>query len=172
MQAGIIYKKANVYSGDLMKNGAGFVLILLIVILFIWGLRALRNWWMSAPRSTGQVEIDEEIPVTEAVALLERSGFEVMTLKRRIPLFITVDGGTEEGGEDLQSRLLVDHFAQKEDKLYIVKIEKSRKPYVWTGCGLRDQLLVYALLYEEAVGIVIVNPETKRIRTVQFEIGE
>ncbi|MCL6458510.1 MAG: hypothetical protein K6T85_10945 [Gorillibacterium sp.] len=155
-----------------MENGSGFVLILLVVILLIWGLRALRTWWMSAPHTSSAVEVDEEIPVTEAVALLERSGFEVMTLKRRIPLFITVDGGAEEGGTDLRSRVLIDHFARKEDKLYVVKIDKMVNPLEWTGSGLRDQLLVYALLYEEAEGIVVVNSETKRISVVQFEIGE
>lgn len=155
-----------------MEKGSGFVLVLLIVIIVVWGVRQLRNWWMSAPRESRLVDMDDEIPVTEAVALLERAGYAVMTLKRRIPLYITVDGGEEAGGMDLESRLFVDHFARKEDKLYIVKLEKERKPLEWTGSGLRDRLLVYALLYEDAGGIVVVNPQTRRIRTLTFEIGE
>jgi len=156
----------------MIMNGSGFVLLLLIVALVIWGLYALRSWWLSEPRDPSLYEVDDEIPVTEAVALLERAGYAVMTVKRRIPLYITIDGGEEEGGQDLEGRILVDHFARKEDKLYIVKIEKKHKPLDWSAGGLRDQLLLYALLYKEAGGIVVVQTETKQLHTVQFEIGE
>lgn len=156
----------------MLRNGTGFVLFLLIVAMVIWGLYALRLWWLAEPRDPTLYEVDDEIPVTDAVALLERAGYAVMTVKRRIPLYITVDGGEEQGGQDLEGRILVDHFARKEDKLYIVKIEKDHKPMDWTAGGLRDQLLLYALLYREAGGIVVVQPGAKQLHTVQFEIGE
>ncbi|WP_438432235.1 hypothetical protein [Gorillibacterium sp. sgz500922] len=153
-----------------MKNGDGFVLILLLALFLIWAAYWIRHWWNKLPDRRMTVEPDEEIPVTEAVALLENAGYEVLTVKRRIPVFIQVDGGADIGGEDLESRLFVDHWAQFEDKLYVVKVERERKPYEWTGSGLRDQLMIYALLYDDAAGILVVSPQTGRIRKVEFEI--
>ncbi|WP_058303728.1 hypothetical protein [Gorillibacterium timonense] len=153
-----------------MKNGDGFVLLLLLIVFAIWGWFLLKRWWNSLPDRKMAIEADEEIPVTEAVALLENAGYEVMTLKRRIPLYIRVDGGTDAGGEDMESRLFIDHWARCDDELYLIKVERERQPYEWTGSGLRDRLLPYALLYEDAAGIVVVNPLTGRIRKVEFEI--
>jgi hypothetical protein len=153
-----------------MKNGDGFVLVLLIAIFLIWGLYGLRRWWSALPDRKMDVEADEEIPVTEAVALLESAGYEVLTVKRRIPIAIQVDGGSDCGGEDLESRLYIDHWARFEDRLYLVKVERERKPYEWTGSGLRDRLLVYALLYEDAAGLIVVSLRDRRIRKVEFEI--
>jgi len=153
-----------------MKNGDGFVLVLLLAIFALWAIYLLRRWWYALPDRKMAIEADEEIPVTEAVALLEQAGYEVLTVKRRVPIYIEIDGGSDAGGEDLESRLFIDHWARFEDNLYLVKVERERQPYEWTGSGLRERLLAYALLYEDAAGVLVVSPHTGRIRKVEFEI--
>ncbi|MEO3944405.1 hypothetical protein [Gorillibacterium sp. CAU 1737] len=153
-----------------MKNGDGYIVILLLVLFVIWGSFQIRRWWNRLPDRPLHIEPDEEIPVTDAVALLENAGYEVLTVKRRIPLFIQVDGGADAGGAEWESRLYVDHWAQVEEDLYLVKVERERQPYEWTGSSIRDRLLPYALLYEEAAGILVVSPHNGKIRKIEFEI--
>ncbi|MNU00607.1 hypothetical protein D3C72_2437780 [compost metagenome] len=74
--------------------------------------------------------------------------------------------------ELLESRLFIDHFAAEEEKLYVVKVARDRKPLDWTGSGLRDQLLVYQLLYPEAEGILYVDPRQKTIEKIRFDVPE
>ncbi len=50
-------------------------------------------------------------------------------------------------GQALQSRLFIDLIAEKDGKHYIVKTARDRMPIDWTGSGVRDRLLVYALAY-------------------------
>ncbi|WP_052339646.1 hypothetical protein [Gorillibacterium massiliense] len=154
----------------MLEPGDGLVFLLVLVVLALWLGWGAKRWWMAPPRRAWPVETDPEIPVTDAVELLERNGYEVMTVKRRIPLSIKIDGGEAAGGLNMESRLYIDHFARKDDKLYIVKIARERMPLEWTGSGLRDRLLVYGLVYEEASGILYVEPETKKIRSIEFEV--
>lgn len=148
-----------------MQNIDRYILLLILVLLIVWGWSRLRRWWSKPPESEWEIEVDEEIPVTDAVALLEESGYEVMTLKRRVNIHIMVNDEQE-----YQSRLFVDHFARKDDGLYVVKLAKDRMPLDMTGSGLRDRLMPYALIFKEAEGILYVDPKLRTIYNIRFEI--
>jgi hypothetical protein len=149
-----------------MSSGDGIVLILLLATLLVWLWFSLKKRWTAlGRRPSPNMDMDEEIPVTDAVALLEGSGYEVMTLKRKVPLTIYLD---EE--QELQSRLFIDHFARSGPELYVVKIAKARKPLEMTGSGIRDALLVYQLLYQEAAGVLYVDAERRQIYKIRFEL--
>jgi len=148
-----------------MQYGDNLVMVLLIVASVFWGGYYVRKWLLKPPTLRLSVRPDSEIVVTDAVALLEESGFEVLTQKRKVSIRITVN---EE--DELQSRLFVDHFASREDGVYVVKVARERKPLDMTGSGVRDHLLVYHLLYPDAAGIVYVDPLLRTIHTYRFHI--
>lgn len=153
--------------GEPMQQGDSVVLVLVALILGIWGLRSFAKWWTAPPSRGWELKPDPEIPVTEAVALLEQSGYEVMTLRRRVPLVIVVDDEQE-----LESRMVIDHFARKGDKLYIIKLARDGQPLDFSAEGLCKELLGYHLLYEEAEGILYVDSIQGTIRKIQFELEE
>ncbi|GIP32282.1 hypothetical protein [Paenibacillus sp. J2TS4] len=150
-----------------MQNIDRYILVVIIALLILWGWSRLRQWWNKPPEeSDWEIEVDEEIPVTAAVELLEESGYEVMTLKRKVNINIWVNEQ-----EEYQSRLFIDHFARKDEGLYVVKLAKERKPLDMTGSGLRDMLMAYALIFNEAEGILYVDPKLRTIQKIQFEIN-
>ena len=99
------------------------------------------------------------------VQFLEKAGYEVTHGKYRVPLMIDLDGTT------LQSRLFIDLIAEKDGKHYIVKTARERMPIDWTGSGVRDRLLVYALLMPNCEGVLFVDHKESIIRTITFRIG-
>lgn len=142
-----------------------YVFILILLLLLFWSWVLIRKWLTKPEDSDWEIEVDEEIPVTEAVALLEEAGYEVMTLKRKLNIYITVDDV-----EEYQSRLFIDHFVREGEKLYVVKLAKARQPLEMTGSSLRDKLLFYPLIFSEAEGVLYVDPKLKTIQKIQFEI--
>lgn len=146
-----------------MYRGDALTFLLLSVIIIGWLAYWFRRWLMAPPKGRNLIEPDSEIQMTEAVELLEFSGYEVLTGKRRIPVTIHVNDQIR-----LESRLFVDHFAAVEDKLYVVRLARERKPIDWTGSGIRDQLLVYQLLYQDIEGVLYVDPKLKSIEKIRF----
>ncbi len=97
--------------------------------------------------------------------MLEQSGYEVLSGKHRIPVYITLDDG-----EPLESRLYIDYFAKRDGDTYIVKVDKERQPLEWTGSAIRDRLLPYHLLYRKADGILYVSVKERAIRKISFDV--
>jgi hypothetical protein len=148
-----------------MQPGDNVVLLMIIVIIGIAVFMALRRR-LGRPLHRGAKFIpDDEIPVTEAVALLENAGYQVMTMKRRIPLKMIINDE-----EELESRFFVDHFVQNEQEWFIVKVARPRKPLEMTGSSIRDQLLPYQLMYPDAAGVLYVDVDLQKIVKVQFEV--
>ncbi|WP_227013452.1 hypothetical protein [Paenibacillus psychroresistens] len=163
---GIFIKRSEVVDwGDSMRSGDQLVLLLIIGIIGIALFMGLRSRLNKSAQSKWVLVPDEEIPVTDAVALLENAGYEVMTTKRKIPIRMLVDDQ-----EELFSRYFVDHFAQSEDKWYVVKIARSRNPFEMRGSSIRDQLLPYQLIYLEAAGVLYVDVSLQKIVKIQFEL--
>jgi hypothetical protein len=148
-----------------MYRGDGLILLLLSLFIIGWLWIWFRRWLMAPPKVKCPIEPDSEIIVTETVELLEFAGYEVLTGKRRIPIEVQLNEKQE-----LESRLFVDHFASDGDKLYVVRLSRDRKPIEMTGSGLRDQLLVYQLLYEQIDGVLLVNPKLRTIDKIRFFI--
>lgn len=154
-----------------MTGSDRYVFIILLLLLIYLVYRGIRKWLTKADNEEdqsyiSQIEVDEEIPVTEAVRLLENSGYEVMTVKRKVNLKFVVNDE-----EEFQSRLFVDHFVRdQEENLYAVKIAKSRQPLEMTGSQLRDKMMVYPLLFMEIEGVLYVDPLTQTIKKIYFEV--
>lgn len=145
-----------------------FVIILIVVIAVVWGIIGLRRW-LEAPARRVDLDLGEEVPTDDTVELLEASGYEVVSGKKRIPITVVVDDE-----EELHSRLYIDYFARKDDgnRLYAVKVAKDRKPLDMTGSGIRDALLPYYLLYDEVSGVLYVDTKQGTIKQFHFEIED
>lgn len=102
----------------------------------------------------------------ENILFLERSGYEVLSGKHRVPIRIDLDG------QSLNSRLYIDYIAEQDGKMYIVKTARERMPMDWTGAGVRDRLLVYSLLPPECTGVLFVDAKEQIIRQIIFHISD
>ncbi|MFC4777474.1 hypothetical protein ACFO9Q_11820 [Paenibacillus sp. GCM10023252] len=148
--------------------GDWVVMLITGAILLIWGYRAFYRW-LHTPVAVHRLKLGEGAELLaddEHISLLEKEGYEVLSAKHRIPVAITVDG------EALASRLYIDYMAEKNGKLYIVKTARDRMPMDWTGSGVRDRLLVYALLLPECKGILFVDAKERLIRVITFQITD
>ncbi|MEW9699122.1 hypothetical protein [Paenibacillus sp. SI8] len=149
-----------------MEKGDVIVILLIligVVCYFIWRFQR----WLQPPIKRGFriPSMSEEIPQDDVVELLEGAGFDVIGGKTKIPITITVDDR-----EQLESRLFIDYFAQKEKKLFLVKVAKERKPLEMTGSSVRDMLLPYSLIYPEAAGVLYVDMGQNKIKKITFHI--
>jgi len=136
-------------------------------LIVIWMIRRFYHWLHEPPASRVFLlgpggELAEH---DENVRYLEQAGYEVISGKHRVPISIGLDG------EALSTRLFIDYVAVKSGKTYIVKAARERMPLDWTGSGVRDRLLVYALLVPGATGILYMDAREKWIRTITFAIG-
>ncbi|WP_068775302.1 hypothetical protein [Paenibacillus sp. FJAT-26967] len=148
-----------------MQNGDAFILILLLGLLAAWiGIR-FHQWLVEPAKSSVHLPLYTEVPDDEVVDLLIGAGFDVIGGKTRIPITITLNQK-----EELYSRLFIDYFAEKNDKLYLVKVAKERKPLEMTGSAIRERLLAYSLLVPEAEGVLYVDMNGRKIKQITFHI--
>ncbi|MCF2942447.1 hypothetical protein [Paenibacillus tarimensis] len=152
-----------------LGNAADWVIMVVAgSFLAVWLFRSFYAW-LHEPSGSRVVLLgdgEELAPDDENVKFLERSGFEVVSGKHRIPVTISLDG------EKLKTRLYVDYVAERDGLTYLVKTARDRMPYEWTGSGLRDRLFMYALLVPGTEGIIIMDARDKWIRTLTFRITE
>lgn len=148
-----------------MRSGDQLVLLLIIGIIGIAVFISFRKSAITKSQANWVLVPDEEIPVTDAVVLLESAGYQVITTKRKIPIRMLLDDK-----EELFSRYFVDHFVQNGDQWYVVKIARSRNLIEMRGSAIRDQLLPYQLIYLEASGILYVDVAMQKIVKIQFEL--
>jgi hypothetical protein len=143
--------------------GEGVVLVLIVILVFVWIYYWMRNWAATIPRRRLPL-LSEAAPMApELAALLEQAGYRGIGGKLKIPVTAVVDGTR------LSSRLFVDGFARKDGKLYVVRLARERRPVEWTGSGVRDHFLPYALLYDQAEGLLYVNEREQTITEIRFE---
>jgi hypothetical protein len=146
-----------------------WLLLLAGAAAIVWWLVRRFDRWLHEPpgvrlrrlAQAGRVEPDD------TVLLLQEAGYEVLSGKHRVPLGVVVDDGPVQA-----TRLYFDYLACKEDKYYLVKLERARQPLDWTASGLRERLLVYALLFPECEGIIVADPKDKLLRTVRFQVED
>jgi hypothetical protein len=145
-------------------------IIILVAAGFMvwWVLRRFDRWLHEPPGSklrklalAGGVEHDE------TTQLLQEHGYEVLSGKHRIPLGVVVDEGPV-----MPTRLYFDYLVIKENKYYLVKMDRPRQPMDWTASGLRERLLVYALLFPDCEGMVIVIPQDQQLKIVRFKVED
>jgi hypothetical protein len=136
-------------------------------LIVVWLFRRFHVWLHEPPASRvfRLGEGAEPEPDDEAVRFLEAHGYEVVSGKHRVPIEIEVDG------ELMQARLFIDYIAVKDGRTWLVKTARDRMPVDWTGAGVRDRFLVYALLVPTAEGVVYADPRERWLRTITFAIG-
>jgi hypothetical protein len=136
--------------------------------MILWLVRRFDRWLHEPPGARlRRLAQNGGVLPDEAVTLLQESGYEVLSGKHRIPLGVAVDDGPVQA-----TRLYFDYLVSKEDKYYLVKLERVRQPMDWTASGLRERLLAYALLFPDCEGIIVADPKDKLIRTVRFQVED
>ncbi|XID94159.1 hypothetical protein ACF3MZ_06445 [Paenibacillaceae bacterium WGS1546] len=148
------------------RAGDWIIMLIAAGIMGWWAIRRFDRWLHEPPGSrlrklalAGGVEEDD------TVQLLREHGYEALSGKHRVPLGVAVDDGPV-----MPTRLYFDYLAVKDNKYYLVKLERSRQPIEWTASGLRERLLVYALLFPDCEGIVVAIPQERQIKTVRFKV--
>ncbi|WP_256757179.1 hypothetical protein [Cohnella sp. WQ 127256] len=135
-------------------------------IMVWWVVRRIDRWLHEPPGSRlRKLALAGGVDQDDTVLLLQEHGYEVLSGKHRIPLGVVLDDGPV-----MSTRLYFDYLITKEDKYYLVKLERARQPMEWTASGLREQLLVYALMFPDCDGIVIVLAQEQQIKTVRFKV--
>ncbi|CAI6055756.1 hypothetical protein [Cohnella sp. JJ-181] len=149
------------------RFGDGLIFAAAVAAILWWLWRRFRHWLHEPPSSRLRRLARDGIPDAddEAAALLREQGYEVLSGKHRIPLGVSVDDGPFQA-----TRLYFDYVASKEERYYLVKLERPRQPTDWTASGLRERLLVYALLYPECDGVVMADMRDRTLKTVRFRI--
>ena len=152
-----------------MTRVGDWLLLLTGSVIAVWWLARRFDHWLHEPPGVRLRRIAQKGSVAEdeTVALLRDNGFDVLSGKHRIPLAVMVDGAPAQ-----PTRLFFDYLATKEDKYYLVKLERTRQPMDWTPSGLRERLLVYTLLFPDCEGIIVADPKDKLVRTVRFQVGD
>ncbi|WP_116190969.1 hypothetical protein [Paenibacillus taihuensis] len=148
--------------------GDWLVMFIAGALIVFWLYRSFYRWLHEPPGMNTKLLLSHAEDVLEDdvnVQFLEKSGYEVTHGKYRVPITIDLDG------TELQSRLFIDLIAEKDGKHYIVKTARERMPIDWTGSGVRDRLLVYALLLPECEGVLFVDHKEHTIRTITFRFG-
>lgn len=151
------------------RFGDGLIFAVAVAAIMWWLWRRFRHWLHEPPSARLRKLARDNAPEAddEAAALLREHGFEVLSGKHRIPLGVAVDDGGFEA-----TRLYFDYVAAMDERYYLVKLARPRQPLDWTASGLRERLLVYALLFPECEGVIVADMRDRTLRTVRFRIGE
>lgn len=149
-----------------MEKGNGLIVLVLFIVLIIFVLRRFGRWLEAPPKRRLLVPSAGEIPQNDVVELLEGAGFDVLSGKMKLPITIAVNGDAT-----LASQLYIDYLAAKENRLYVVRLARERVPIDWAaGSSVREKLLPYSLIYPEAEGVLYVDMEQRKIKTITFQI--
>jgi hypothetical protein len=150
-----------------MESSDWIVSILIIIVIAGWSLYHLHRWLYMPHRTRLPFEHEDLEPPSPSpeTRMLEEAGYEIISGKRKVLLRIEVD-------EDrtFTSNLWIDYFVRKDDEIYAVKTMRRRKPVDWTGSGLRDYFLPYALVYDKIDGVLYIHPEHQKIHKIVFHI--
>jgi hypothetical protein len=159
--------------GQRLERFGDWVIILVAAgIMFGWILRRFDRWLHEPPGSRlrklafaggGEAELEQD----DTVLLLQEHGYKALSGKHRIPLGVVLDEGPVKN-----TYPYFDYLVSKEDKYYLVKMERAGQPMDWTTNGLRDKLLLFVLLFPDCDGIIIVESESQQLRTVRFKVGD
>ncbi|MEC0230922.1 hypothetical protein [Paenibacillus alba] len=148
-----------------MENGDVTVILIILILLVGYLIWRFQRWLDGTGTRRRRIPRHSDIPQDDVVELLEGAGFQVLAGKTKIPITMTINQR-----EQLESRLFIDYFVQKEEDIYLVKVAKERKPLEMTGSSVRDMLLPYSLIYPEAAGILYVDMTLSKIKKITFTI--
>ncbi|MFF2482064.1 hypothetical protein [Paenibacillus sp. NPDC058071] len=150
------------------QYGDWFIMLIGGLLLAFWLYRAFYRW-LHTPQGVNRLKLGKggELDSNDDnILFLEQAGYEVLSGKHRVPVGIDLDG------EPLGSRLYIDYIAEQDGAMYIVRTARDRMPIDWTGSGVRDKLLVYALLLPECSGVLYVDAKEQTLKKIVFYVGE
>ncbi len=152
-----------------MERFGDWIIMLAAAGIMIWWVARRFDRWLHEPPGSKlrKLAIAGGVEQDDNVMLMQENGYEVLSGKHRIPLGVVLDDGPV-----MPTRLYFDYLAFKEDKYYLVKLERARQPMDWTASGLRERLLAYALLFPDCEGIVIVNAQDRQLKIVRFKVED
>lgn len=120
--------------------------------------------WLSKGHSVGYpFEHDQELERTEITDFLESNGYTILANKKKVSLRMKVNN------ETYSSRFFIDYIVRKDEQWYVVKIDRDRKPFEWTGSAVRDSILPYYMQFPDSDGVIIVNMRYKDLKVITFE---
>lgn len=152
------------------KYGDWFIMAVAGLLLVIWLYGAFYRW-LHAPAAVNRVKLGKGGAIDDDdvnVALLESHGYKVVSGKHVVPIPVELDDKPLGKG----TRIYIDYIAEIDELTYIVKTARERMPMDWTASGLRERLLVYALLLPDCAGILYVDANEKTIRKVTFHLAD
>ncbi len=118
--------------------------------------------WLAVNKKRSLPSFISDVPKSgQALALLHDNGYEVISGKVRVPLEV------QHGGQQSQSRVIIDFIARKHDKMYVVKIKNKRKPERMAAANLRDEYLKLQLLFATD-GVLYLDMEKGKINEIEF----
>lgn len=152
-----------------MARLGDWLLLMIGAGIMVWWVLWRLHRWLHEPSSARlrKLAYRGNVLPDETTAMLEEAGFRVLAGKHRIPLGVQVDDEPV-----MPTRLFFDYLVSKDDKYFLVKLERPRQPTEWTASGLRERYLVYSLLFPDCEGIVVADPREMRIRTVRFRVED
>ena len=150
------------------KYGDWIIMALAGCLIAIWLYRSFYRW-LHEPAVVNRIKLGKGGAIAdddENVKLLEQSGYEVTSGKHIIAVPVEINDEPLGRG----TRLYIDYIAEKDSNTYIVKTARERMPMDWTASGVRDRLLVYALLLPHCNGILYIDAKEKIVRKITFYI--
>ncbi|WP_240941096.1 hypothetical protein [Paenibacillus sp. HB172176] len=148
--------------------GDWFIMLIAGGLLLFWLYRAFYRW-LHEPANVNRIKLGKGGAVSsndENVKLLRKRGYEVTSGKHVIRIPIEMDDSPLGSG----TRLYIDYIAEKDDSAYLVKTARERMPMDWTASGVRDRLLVYALLLPDCSGVLFVDAKEGIVRKIVFHL--
>ncbi|TXK83434.1 hypothetical protein [Paenibacillus sp. N3.4] len=148
-----------------MEQGDVTVILLILIVVVGFILTRIGRWLNQPSKLRSFIPRQADLPQDDVVELLEGAGFDVLAGKTKIPITMTINDR-----EQLESRLFIDYFAEKDQLIYLVKLANERKPLEMTGSSVRERLLPYRLLYPDAAGVLYVDMALNKIKKITFHI--
>lgn len=152
------------------RYGDWVIMMIAGLLLISWCYRVVYKW-LHTPVNINRVKLGNGGAIADDdknVSLLESNGYSVLSGKHVIPIPIELDDTPLGKG----ARMYIDYIAEKDELTYIVKTARDRMPMDWTASGVRDRLLVYALLLPDCAGVLFIDAPNKLIRKITFHIAE
>ncbi|REK77334.1 hypothetical protein [Paenibacillus paeoniae] len=152
------------------KYGDWIIMAVAGVLAVIWLYRTFYRW-LHAPATMNKVKLGKGGAIAdndEHVQLLEQHGYLVVSGKHVIPIPVELDDALLGKG----TRIYIDYIAEMDHLTYIVKTARERMPMDWSASGLRDRLLMYALLLPHCAGVLYVDLKEKKISKIVFHIAD
>lgn len=98
-----------------------------------------------------------------ALKLLEREGYEIIEVQKRVPFVTHVDG------KPYKNSIQADYIVTRDGKTFVVEVKTGGEATQVTTSQTRRQLLEYYLVYRPD-GIILLDMECEELREVKFEV--